>query len=215
MKSILCSLLGAIALTGTLQAGNVLVTNFEETSGRQMPISVGNGVGVSIGGVIQIGSFASGDPSALIAGLTSPAGLAALLADFINFGASNTIGSDFSGLYASDKSSPLLAGNPLVGKPIYTLIGNSHTLAGSTDLGIVRHPDAFAADAPVFSALADLSDPAVVVLRGWRGPGFVTALGPSTESLNISFPEPSVALLLAASLAAVAGRRKRDQSCRA
>jgi len=207
MKSLLRSLACAFLLTSTLHAGNILVTNFDESFGRQMPITTISGNGILTGGVVQIGSFLSGDPSALIAGLTSPAGLAALLSDFISFGSSNAIGSDFVGLYASDKSSPLTAGSPLIGKSIYTLIGNNATLTASTELGIVRHPGSFAADAPVFAGLADLSDPAAVILYGGRGSGVTTALGLSTQSLRLGVPEPSVALLIVLGLAAVIGRR--------
>lgn len=212
MKSLIRSLACAILVSSTLHAGNILVTNFDETSNRQMPITTISGTPILMGGVVQVGSFLSGDPSALIAGLNSPAGLATLLSDFISFGSSNAIGSDFVGLYASDKSSPLTVGSPLIGKPIYTMIGNNASLAASTELGIVRHPGSFAADAPVFAGLADLSDPATVILYGGRGAGVSTALGLSTQSLRLGVPEPSVALLLVLGLATVAGRRQSGRS---
>jgi len=198
MKAFLRSLVLVSLTLATSHAGNVLVTNFDETAGRQLPITTTGDAPILIGGVIQIGTFASGDPSGLIAGLNTPAGLAALLSDFISFGHSTYIGRDFSGLYASDQSVAIPADSALVGKSIYTLIGNAATLAASTGLGIVRHQASFAADNPVFEALADISDPASVVLFGSVGPGVETALGMSPASLNISnpIPEPSTSALL-------------------
>ena len=99
-------LLGAVlALLGglQLQAGNVLVTNYNEDSGAQLPISLSSGAALLKGGSVQIGTWTA-DPTALIAGLTSPAGRDALLAAFVTFGATNAIGNDVDGLYQADKS---------------------------------------------------------------------------------------------------------------
>ena len=195
-------------------AGNILATNYDEGTLAQRPFSTVAGTPIGLtgaSGVVQLGSFTSADPGALIAGLGSPAGLAALLADFISFGTSSSIGSDFPGLYAADKSSPIASDSPLVGKSIYTLIGNNATLAGSTELAIIRDNESFAADNPVFEALADISATSSVILFGSpTGPGFTTALGAATSSLSLApaVPEPMSAALLLSGLALVARRRR-------
>jgi len=208
-KAIIVAVLGLLT-TSVSEAGNILATNFDEVSGGQRPISTATGAPILTGGIVQLGSFQSADPSALIAGLTSPAGLAALLADFITFGSSSPIGGDFSGLYAGDKSVAIAADSALVGKSIYTLIGNAATLGGSSQLAIVRDNESFAADNPVFEALADISAGSSVILFGSAtGPGFETALGMSTSSLALApVPEPMSATLLLSGLALLARRRR-------
>ena len=167
-----------VSFLGVAHGGNVLLTNFDESKGTQLPISLSNGTALSQGGAVQVGSFRSGDPAALIGGLVSPAGLVALLSDFLHFGGTTSIGSSFSGLYSADASVFVNPVNPLVGKPIYTLIGNAATLSTSSELAIIRHASLFEADAPVFGRTADISDPSTTILFGRRqGPSVTTALG--------------------------------------
>ena len=211
-KATIVAVLGLLT-AGVSQAGNILATNFDEVSGAQRPFSTNAGapIGLTAGGVVQLGSFTTADPGALIAGLGSPAGLAALLADFIVFGSSSQIGADFAGLYAADKSTPIPSDSPLAGKSIYTLVGNNATLAGSTELAIIRDDQSFAADNPVFEALADVSAGSSVILFGSpTGPGFTTLLGPATSSLSlgVAVPEPMSAALLLSGLALVVRRRR-------
>jgi hypothetical protein len=131
---------------GTVFGGNVLMTNFDESRGTQVPVSLASGTALLQGGSVQVGSFVGADPAVLINGLISPAGLAALLSNFVAFGPAATVGASFSGLYAVDVSVPLNATSPLVGQSIYTLIGNATTLSTSSELAIIRHASLFEAD---------------------------------------------------------------------
>ncbi len=161
-----------------LRGGNVLMTNFDESRGAQVPVSLANGTALLQGGSVQVGSFVGADPAVLINGLISPAGLAALLSNFVTFGPAASVGAAFSGLYGVDVSVPLNATSPLVGQSIYTLIGNATTLSTSSELAIIRHASLFEADAPVFGRIADISDPTATILFGQRpGPSVTTALG--------------------------------------
>ena len=204
-------LLGAVlALLGglQLQAGNVLVTNYNEDSGAQLPISLSSGAVLLKGGSVQIGTWTA-DPTALIAGLTSPAGRDALLAAFVTFGATNAIGNDVDGLYQADKSVPIAGNSPLVGQSIYTLIGNNAALGTSDQFAIVKHGVAFAADAPVFAGTADIGLAGSSVLFGsLGGPSITTALGAAPSLRLNAIPEPMSVSLLFASLALVARRRR-------
>ena len=204
-------LLGAVlALLGglQLQAGNVLVTNYNEDTSAQLPISLATGAALLKGGSVQIGTWTS-DPTALIAGLTSPAGRDALLAAFVTFGEPSSIGKDVDGLYQFDRSVPIAANSPLVGQSIYTLIGNTAALSTSDQFAIVKHAGAFAADAPVFAGTADISLAGSSVLFGsLGGPSITTALGAAPSLSLKAIPEPMSVSLLFASLALVARRRR-------
>jgi hypothetical protein len=210
-------LLGAVfALLGglQLQAGNILVTNYNEDSGAQLPISLATGTALLKGGSVQIGTWIS-DPTALIARLPSPAGRDALLAAFVTFGEPSSIGNDVDGLYQFDRSVPIAANSPLVGQSIYTMIGNTAALGTSDQIAIIRHNSTFAADAPVFAGVADISLAGSVVLLGCLGgPSITTALG-AAPSLSFPFmegciPEPMSVSLLFASLALMARRRRMN-----
>ena len=208
-------LLGSVlALFGGLhlQAGNILVTNYNEDSGAQLPISLSSGAALLKGGSVQIGTWIS-DPTALIAGFTSPAGRDALLAAFVTFGEPSSIGKDVDGLYQFDRSVPIASNSPLVGQSIYTMIGNNAALGTSDQFAIIRHNMTFAADAPVFAGVADISLASSVVVYGcFGGRSITTALG-AAPSLSFPFmecPEPTSVSLLFASLALIARRRRMN-----
>ena len=205
-------LLGAVlSLLGCLQlqAGNILVTNYNEDSGAQLPISLLSGAPLLKGGSVQIGTWIS-DPTVLIAGLGSPAGRDALLAAFVTFGEPNAIGNDVDGLYQSDKSVPIAPNSPLVGQSIYTMIGNAASLSTSSIFAVIKHNTTFAADAPVFAGVADISLSGFSVIYGsLGGPSITTALG-AAPSLRLNIPEPMSVSLLFASLALMARRRRMN-----
>lgn len=202
--------LGAATVNGATVNG----TNYNLDNLTHKPIALSSGAALTSGGVIQIGSFTTADPSALIAGLTSPAGLQALLADFIAFGASTSVGASgagFEGIYDVAAQSPISAGNPLVGKSIYTLIGNAATLAGSNELAIVRDNSAFDVDAPLFNAAASLLESTNVFMFGnGTGPSLTAnSVFPANASLQLqAIPEPMSAALLLSGLALVVRRRR-------
>jgi hypothetical protein len=204
-------LFGLVALPAG--AATINATNYNIDTLTHKPITLTSGLALTSGGVIQLGSFQTNDLSALIAGLTSPAGLNALLADFIAFGSSTTIGGQgagFEGIYDLPAQTSLATGNSLIGKSIYTLIGNNAALASSTNLLIVKHPGVFEADAPLFVGSASLLDPANQVLFGNASGPVVSAnsVFPAAVSLQFPVPEPMSASLVVCALA-LAGRRRR------
>lgn len=205
MKKLLLGL-ALVVLSGSVHAGNMLVTNYNEDTSAQRPISTASGP-LLTGGVIGIGSFTTADPTSLIAAAGSPAGWAALVADFISFGATNAVGNDTPGLYQTDKSQTI-AGTALVGKTIYTLIGNGATLAASGQGGVVQHAGTFLAENPLFSGVADISLPTSTVLMGTVGPNVTTVLGSAPSLLLAPIPEPMTATLLLSAFALVARRRR-------
>lgn len=179
-------------------AALVVGRNFQEESGRQLPITTAAGDAIQQGGIAQVGSFGSSDVAALIGALPSTAGRDALIGDFIPFTDATSIGFHFHGLFITEKLEPLAGDSPLIGKPVYTLIGNGPTFAASTQLGLVRHPVLFGPDEPFFAATTDISDPYAVVLLGSSGPSATTALGFSSASLSLAraIPEPTSGTLM-------------------
>jgi hypothetical protein len=200
-----------VCLSTVSQAAHVIATNFNENTGVQLPITTAAGVSIQQGGIVQIGTFESPEVAALIGALPSAAGMAALLDDFVPFGPPSAIGIDFSGLLIAQGIEPIEIDSSLVGKPIYTLIGDGPTFAGSTQLGLVRHPIVFAADNPLFSTVTDISGPYATVLLGTPGPAATTALGfsPASLSLATAIPEPETCVLFGLGVALVLRRRQR------
>jgi hypothetical protein len=213
-------ILAAVTLVLGAAAANAATvngTNYNLDTLTHKPITLSTGASLTSGGVIQIGSFTSTGPAldALISGLTSPAGLSALLADFITFGGTTSVGglgAGFEGIYdIAAEVVPFSAGNPLIGKSIYTLIGNNATLAGSTELAIVQDNQAFDVDAPLFVAGASLLETTNVFRFGnGSGPTLTTnAAFPAAASLQLAaIPEPMSAALLLSGLALVVRRRR-------
>jgi hypothetical protein len=133
------------------------------------------------------------------------------------------------GLYARDQSRQLQHDDPLVGKAMFTVIGNASTLAESTAVLLLRHAEWFAADRPIFGAMLFPHEPGVDILLG-NSSGSVTLPGlgevPSSlqfvslldDSMNFPFdsalqvPEPSAVMLMALSGDIILRRRRSWRS---
>jgi hypothetical protein len=211
MTLVLRSCAALLLFSAVSRAAFVYTSNFDESTGRQLPITTAAGVPIQQGGIVQIGTFDSADVAALIGALPSAAGMEALVDDFIPFGTPTAIGAEFSGLFYAERTVTIETDSTLVGKPIYTFIGNGPTFAASTQLALVRHPVNFDADQPIFSALTDISAPYASVMMGSPGPTATTALGFSTSSLSLAtaIPEPEVCILFGLGLTLVLRRRQR------
>lgn len=215
MKKTIAILATIVASFSFADGAAITVTNYDEASGAQLGISIASGAGLLTGGVVQVGSFAA-DPASLISALNpTNAGGAyeALLSAFTSFGSTNTIGGDYSGLFESVKEANIASDNALVGKSIYTLIGNGATLQSSTELAILVDAQQFNYDDPVFARRSNLTADTVTAAFGSKtGPAVETALGASTASIQLApvaiIPEPMSAALLIGSLAFVVRRRR-------
>jgi hypothetical protein len=213
MKKALLLLALAVASVTVAQGAAVVATNYDEASLRQRPISTAAGAGQLTGGVVALGTWAASNAevAALFAQLPNPTVWGQIVSSFLDFGATTTIGAGFPGLYESLASEVISEGNPLIGKNIYTLIGNGATLATSTEAALVLDPAVFAVDGAVpFSARAEISNPSATIVFGSpTGPNIDTLLGTAASlQMRATVPEPLSATLLLAGLA-LGFRRRR------
>jgi len=200
---------GVLALhLSAVQAATVVGTNYNVEAMVHKPVATANGNAIATGGVVLLGSFTSTGPAfdTLIAGLGSPAGLSALLSDFIAFGISTSFGGaggGFEGLYDLPAVDSIALGHPLVGKAIHTFIGNGATLAASTEIGIIRHEQIFAAEPPDFLAFVSMFDATnVYYLCTPNGPVLAANnLFPAAAALQLTVPEPAAVILLVMGMA--------------
>lgn len=218
MKSVLITTLLGIASAAVVNAAAIRAQNFSDDATQARPIVTSNGnTPPANSGSVTVGSFRT-FTDAQIQAVNTVADLQALLADFVAFANSlsnpTRIGSpaaaDAPGLYAADLSAPINAGDPLVGKSIYTLIGNGSNISTSNQLAVVKDDQTFNVDAPVYQANAFIYEPSSVVLVGSAGPSVrIDVLGANFESLRLrTIPEPSMAMLGLLGLGLVARRRR-------
>ncbi len=206
-----------LVLSDASPAAAIRVYNYSDDGLAAAPIASYSGVLLTTGsGAIAVGAFATLTDSALSQAMTSPAAWAAVLADFIAYAdtKANPIkigdGVGISGLYDADKGQPIPAASPLVGRTIYTIIGNGATLETSTQMAIIKEAEVFSADAPVFQATANPSEQGSTIILGSLGPAVaIPELGGSFAVLRLSIPEPGVVSLGLIALGTVCGCRRR------
>jgi hypothetical protein len=122
MSLALHSCAALLLFSAVSRAAFVSTSNFDEFTGRQLPITTAAGVSIHQGGIVQIGTFDSADVAALIGALPSATGMNALLDEFIPVGTPTTIGAEFSGLFFAGRTVPIEMDSILVGKPIVNLL---------------------------------------------------------------------------------------------
>lgn len=199
------------------RAGNILIQNFVEDGSTFSPVTFADGSLPAPGsGIAVVGGFR--DEAAVIGVPATRSAWASLLDGFLPFGSSAAALGDANaygipGLYALDQSRPMKLDDPLVGKAMFTLIGNESTLAESTSVLLLQHAEWFAADRPIFGAMLFPYEPGVEILLGNIG-GSVTLPGIGEVPNSLQFasliddlefpvdavppvPEPSTAMLLA------------------
>jgi len=142
---------------GACRAGNILIQNFFEDGSSVLPVVQHDGRLPPTGsGIAVVGGFI--DESMVSGTDVTLAGWRMLLTGFVPFGSSTARLGDSNaygipGLYSVDVSQQLSADHALVGRSMFTLIGNESTLAASTSVVVIRHAESFPADQPVFGAM--------------------------------------------------------------
>jgi hypothetical protein len=205
----------ATVVVASSNATTIRLQNFSDDGISARPITTcGNFLVPSNTGFVSIGTFATLTDAAITA-LGGP-GRNALLADFLAFADSvnnpTPIGDasafNIPGLYSDVLNGTNAAGDPKIGKAIYTLIGNGPTFASSTQIAVVKDNDTFVLDdQPVIAANVFIHEPSSVILIGVAGPQTtVPGLGTFGSLQFDCIPEPSVLTFL--SLCFVALRRR-------
>lgn len=220
------------ALTTGARGGNILIQNFVEDGLIATPVTFADGrLPVAGSGIAVVGGFR--DESMLTSLPATRTAWASLLDGFMAFGSSAAVLGDANahhipGLYALDQSRQLRYDDPLIGKAMFTLIGNAPSLPESTSVLLLRHAEWFTPDSPIFGAMLFPHEPGVEVLLGNIGspvtlPGFgimpssLHFVSLSDDSIDLRIksalpvPEPSTLMLIALSGAWML-RRQRNAS---
>jgi hypothetical protein len=207
--------IAAIVLCGSLSAATVTFNNFNDADGvPTVPIVSSTGSNIS-GGFVAVGSFTIADSSINIANV------AGVKSDFIQFGSSTTLGSagalNEPVWYSSVANAPIVTGGTnanLIGKNIYTVIGNGTTLANSSEIAVYKNTNTFGADpaAPTTALIgpATATDLSTNLLIGSTRAGVnVGTIQATATGIQLApVPEPTVAGLGVLALALVRRRRR-------
>lgn len=214
MKKTILSIVAAVAGLLSAEAAVINGTNYDVDNLTVRPITTSNGSPILSGGIVYIGYFKE-DIAPLAANLNAE-NYAKIVDAFVAFGQPVKIGEHFEGLYDIAASGGTINdGTEIVGKSIYTFIGNGNSLADSTEIAIIKDDNAFAADAPLFTTWASLLEGGAQALVGnLNGPAVKVndafAEAPSLQLVNVGvIPEPMSAAFLLSSLTLVARRRRK------
>ena len=221
-------LVGCCLLAKFASASNVIFTNFSTASkGDTHPVTLSNGALLPAGAntIVAVGFFSSDAVLNLVQAMPNQANWTAALAAFTQFGTATTIGTgagNTAGLYKQTTGAAVVDGaSSFQGKNIYTVIGNSTTLATATEFLVVKSNAQFAID-PTPSANADLVGAASTVMVGSMAAQPTTPYSSGTLAgismttvqmaggpLEPTTPEPAVGLLSLVGLAMGGIRRRR------
>lgn len=205
----------------SLFAANIISSSAPRLDGTTLDTFILNSSGDRLtSGFAGTGRFTISDIQ--VTALVGAGDYAALAAAFVpaigsdNFvsGVNNALGASVAGVYYINAEN--FDETPLIGTTLYTFIGNSGTLSGSNQFGLVRHPELLVADPAApglpLSYTLEISDS--VVLIGNTTTTNVTdpALGISNATVPalrlVAIPEPSVALLGAIGALGLLRRRR-------
>jgi hypothetical protein len=203
------------ALGSSVQAANIAGANFASDFTSFRPFTIGTQPMPANSGVVALGSFSMTDVQIQAAAAANDR--AGLLAAFTQFATSAVVGDaggfNTAGLYGKDFSAPINAGNALIGKNIYTFVGNQSTLAGSSQILIMKADptSVFPEDNPVGVADANLTDPEATIIVGSSVPGVTIPglQGTFTGAGLVPIPEPAALLTCLLGVLGMAMRRRR------
>jgi hypothetical protein len=174
---------------GPVVAGTVVATNFAlgaANAGTSHPVAFGYAEGLFPNGqgIIAIGTF-TGVTDAQIAAATSFSDLPAILAAFSQFGSSGPVGGpstlNMAGMFKLTASQSIPADSPFLGRPIYLVMGNGATVAGSTRVFVFKSTQTFPVDGSGLTPVVSVTGtPDGSILRGKlrRGAEIYYAAGP-------------------------------------
>ncbi len=216
---ILCSLL----LATVANASNVIFTNFStatKSDTHAVTLSTGTLLPAGANSIVAVGFFSSDAVLNLVQSTPTQASWTAALAAFTQFGTATTVGTgagNTAGLYKQTTGAAVVDGaSAFQGKNIYTIVGNAPTLAGSTEVLVVKSNAQFAVD-PTPSANADFVAAASTVMVGSLAgqtsipynSGTMAGVSMITAQMVNLVPEPTAGLLGLIGLAFGGFRRRR------